>query len=317
MENKKSKILDLDIPSLEAPEPRLKLVSKPVIVTDWNWMLDQAARGGGEDVQAKLKRWDEGRRRLHGNRVWDKIVTAMRQFEHRHLYTLKEADIGDVMARTHSSFGGVTGDDSEKGGIDKATSPAPYVLMLHNLLETKGTIPTWQDFQEYHWKNPGVYLRFIADFVRLPVGMFIDSDWLTHPVARAIRYRLGSAYNSFIRELHLMCVLRERYGILLTHHFLLDALWKIDFLHNNTALEVFLENPRWKVKNPEAAERERAKKTLCHKTNPARDVLMVTFAKRSDSKSYDFPWLFTDAEIAEVARRLLAGEVDYRGLPRF
>lgn len=299
---------DLDISSLSPPPTVRQKAPTAVVSTDWEWMIDQAA-AGGHDVKKSLADWNYGRTLKLGAKRWQKLLEEMKGFVHKRLYTVTPEEVFLAIKNTEPPFGGTRGQDQKAGDVSNATSAAPFNLMLHKLLETLDRVPTWQDFEAYHKRHPSVYLQDIAYHAGVDVEILMG-DWLAHPVGRAVRYRLATSYNSFIRELHFRAAMEKEHGVFLTHHFLLDALWKIDFLYDKTAIELYLENSTYKGEDG-------GRKIRCVDLNPRRDILLVTFGIRRDASTYDRPWLLEDATISSAARRLRSREVDHRRLPEF
>jgi hypothetical protein len=280
---------------------------EPIISTDWDWMLSEAAIGGC-NVQNRLKEWEKRRRAITPGE-WPNLRETMGSFVHRRLFTVTLAEIEDVIDRTCPPLGGTRGVDREFAGIHDSTSPAPLNLTLNGLLERSGIMPTFQDLEARIRSRPGILLDFISRKTGIPLEKF-HGDWLKFDAGRALRYRLGTAYNSFIREVHVRSSLAERHGVFLSHHFLLDAEFKIDFSYGDIAIELYLKNSRYK-------DEDEGRKERCFDVNPGRDVEVVSFDVRRSRKEYDTPWLITDADILRTAERLLSGEVTHPRKPAF
>lgn len=305
----------LDLGSLAPPRKTFKPRSKPekVISTDWKWMLDEAEKSGGPGVSKRLKAWDDRRTSELSRfdpKLWPRLRNGMRSFSHRHLYSVTVAEIADAMARSEPPFGGTRKADRDAGRISDLTTPSPLNLMLHMLMEAMSAVPTWQDFEAHIKSQPDILLEWIAFQTKLPLELYMG-EWLTHPVTRALRYRLAAAFNSFIRELHFMAVMRESHGVYLAHHFLLDAVWKIDFLYGSVAVELFVRNDDLK------ADSHTGRKVKCYEANPARDVIVIGIDVRQDKSTYNMPWLVTNESAASTARRLINGDHDHFGHREF
>ena len=303
-------LLSLDVPSLDKTPARgpASRDGERVMQTDWAWMLRQAARAG-KDVDATLVEWNRARSGILGPTAWRRIRGRMEQFVHRRLYTVTLAEIEDALGRTDPPFGGTTKDDRKAGNMGNQTSPAPLNLILHSLMEKLDRVPLWQDFEAYLRANPSMFLVYTAHAQSRPLEE-LTGDWLGFPLGRALRFRLATAYNSFIRELHLRAAMDEVHGLWLTHHFMLDAVWKVDFLHGDTGIEIYLDSG---YKDEEGEGRKRT----CFSMNPDRNVLKVLLKTRHDAGSYDRPWLVDDSSISDTARRLRERDYDHRAKPRF
>lgn len=308
-----SLISALDISSFDAParrvfQPRRRGKEPPVTATGWDWMLREAAIGGS-DVERVISSWDK-RRSSSLKERWPRILSGMRSFVHQRMYSVTLEEIDEVLLKTERPFGGTDGKDGKHGFLHNATTPSPINLVLHSLMEKLGRIPLWQDFEAYLRQHPLVLLSSIAAYTGLPLEKFLG-DWLDFDIGRALRYRLATAYNSFIRELHLRAALAERHGVFLGHHFLLDAEFKIDFTYGDIALELYLVNENFKD------DAENGRKLRCFDVNPGRDVEVVSFKMRRDAKLYDKPWLIEDGDIERTADNLLSGKVTHPRKPVF
>lgn len=308
-----SLISALDISSFDAParrvfQPRRHGKEPAVTSTGWDWMLREAAIGGS-DVERVIAEWDKRRGSLLKDR-WPLIMSRMKSFVHSRMYTVTLAEIDEVLLKTAKPFGGTDGKDGKHGFLHNATTPTPINLVLHSLMERLGRIPFWQDFEAYIRQHPLVLLSSIATYTGLPLEKFLG-DWLDFYIGRALRYRLATAYNSFIRELHLRAALAERHGVFLCHHFLLDAEFKIDFTYADIAIELYLVNENFKD------DGDSGRKLRCFDVNPGRDVEVVSFKMRRDGNQYDKPWLIEDSDIERTADNLLSGKVTHPRKPVF
>jgi hypothetical protein len=306
-------ISSLDTPSRKAFQPRRGTCEPVITQTDWDWMLREAAIGGS-DVSKVLSNWRRRRAATLKNR-WGLIHSGMMSFVHRRMYTVTLTEIDEVIKKTQKPFGGTDRRDREHGFLHDATTPSPINLILHSLMERIGRIPLWQDFEAYLRSHPMILISYIADFTGLPLETF-SGDWLSFKVGRALRFRLATAYNSFIRELHFRACLAERHGVFLCHHFLLDAEFKIDFTYRDTAIELYLASKSYKdtISN---GSKGQGRKVRCFDINPGRDVEVVSFELRQSSSEYDKPWLITDIDIARTADNLLSGNVTHPRKPIF
>lgn len=313
-----SLITSLDISSLDVQprrtfQPRRRADDPIVTSTGWDWMLREAAVGGS-NVEKVISDWNRRRASSLKDR-WPLIHSGMKSFVHRRLYTVTRLEIDEVLRNTDKPFGGTDGRDREFGFLRDATTPSPINLILHSLMERLGRLPTWQDFEAYLRQYPLVLLTYIADFTGVPLERFFG-NWLDFDIGRALRFRLATAYNSFIRELHFRASMAERHRVFLCHHFLLDAEFKIDFTFHDTAIELYLENETYKDV-ADIGSKGHGRKLRCFDVNPGRDVEVVSFKLRQSSQEYDKPWLIDDAEIERTADNLLSGHVTHPRKPVF
>ena len=305
---------DLDFGSLErgrpaTEKPRLELVSNEVS-TDWNWMLAQMERFH-PDVGEAMRKWDRRRLRHMEADEWRKIRGHMEAFEHRHCYKLTLDDLHDVVRKTGPTLLGVNKHTRDSGEVKDQTSPSPFLLTMDRILETRKRFPTIEEVKEYHVAKKSVYLDFIARENDIDVTVF-DDDWLRHPIASQVSYRIGTAYNSFIREHHGRIYLGEVHGIQAKKHFMMDAEFKIDLLVDDIAIEAYLDNEQMKDSASQSG-----RKQMCREVNPHINVIEVPFQTRyRPGNTYNKPWLLTDAQLDEVALRIRERRFDYNARPK-
>jgi hypothetical protein len=306
-----SLIDSLDLPTLAPTRTRPVVAqNREIVFTDWNWMRSEAAKGGGKaDVDKVLLDWSANRAAQlepFDPKLWTSIRKGMEGFVHDRLYRVTLSEIDDTLASTEPPLAGIGKTESRAFGVNDITSPSPFNLMLHRLLETRDAVPTWQDFERLHRDRPQVFLNWVTWATGHDASV-LEEDWRKTALGRAVRYRLATAYNSFIRELHFMTAMRERHGIHLSHHFLLDALWKIDFLHGDTAIELFVNNKDLKTEYGEG------RKTACRTANPARNVVQIAIDVRQEEATYNMPWLVGETVTEDLAARLRRRSFTFRG----
>ena len=248
----------------------IALPSDQSLFTDWNWMIEQGH-----------------------------IRSCMEKFKHSHLYRVTPSEVVNSINRSGFALGGTRKDDSGFAGINNASSPAPFTLMLHNLLEAKKRVPLWEDFRNRIISKPEIYLDFVCLNEKVNLSDF-NGDWLDNPAARAVRYRLATAYNSWIRELHLFATLRHDYNLPVRHHFMLDILWKQDIVCENKVIELYVDSP-YKTSYS-------GRKIKASEASPLRTIIPHGMKVRNDRSSYNKPWLVRNDDIVVIAGKLSSPE---------
>jgi hypothetical protein len=111
--------------------------------------------------------------------------------------------------------------------------------------EALGKPPTWQEFGRFCLTDQLAYgmLGRPAELERKRLeGKFgIPSDQARF----AVRWRVGIAYYSYMRELYCLAVLRGA-GIDARTHPLADVLWRVDLWVDDLCVELFISNVRFK-----------------------------------------------------------------------
>ena len=129
--------------------------------------------------------------------------------------------------------------------------PFAFTQVLHHLLEQMNAIPTWPDFVRYiRWTEEGrTVLGNDAGLAVDAAATCVDGAgsprWTTAEINSALRWRLGNAYYSFLRELDVLIRLRA-HGLDARMHPLADALFRVDAWIGSTVLTICIGNPRYR-----------------------------------------------------------------------
>lgn len=265
------------------------------VITDWKFCVDYAD-GSCPWSSRMFDDWHRNRLRLVGNR-WPTIREKMEQFVHWFIYEVKPSDIVYAVRHMENPFGGTTGRDADVAGVNNLTTSAPINLTIHHLAQTIGHLPSFSDLERRLKDRPDIILADFAAHYGISPDVYLG-DWLLDPRTRALRFRLAAAFNSWIRELHLMSTLIQECGLPIRHHFLLDAEWKQDFSCGNKVVELFIENSKYK----NGASRGRKKEAT--DVNPLRDVIRFPIRARREAVTYNQAWLVDPEAIERLARQL-------------
>lgn len=257
------------------------------IVSNWDWALAEARKS--TDFDDKFKKWEE---RRGAGRDWAAIRGRFEASRQTVLYRLAPSDVTKVMNATDHALGWMKGPESRLRHLKKianATPPYPVMLLLHDLLESLGRVPTWSDFSEYLFANPDLCMASLWKAADL--GPQTEEDGWASQKLGAIRYRLGNFYYSFLREIHLIVVLRRVHGLDVRYHPLLDAEWKIDAVCSDFLIELYIYSVHYKGSKT-------ARKQLCEEQNPGRLVEVVEMEAK---QIFGECWRCSDTEIGEAA----------------
>ncbi|WP_152646219.1 hypothetical protein [Streptacidiphilus albus] len=171
-------------------------------------------------------------------------------------YALTHEDVLRACAATELPYGHALG-TVRKAEAERVVPirdwnpPFAFTQVLHHLLEQMGSIPTWPEFVDYiRWSREGrEMLGNDAGLVLRAAGARVDSAgnprWTAPAINDALRWRLGNAYYSFLRELHVLVHLRAR-GLDARVHPLADALFRADAWIGRTVLSIYIGNPRYR-----------------------------------------------------------------------
>ena len=181
-----------------------------------------------------LQQWRNDRRRAE-------VVEAVEAHTSDVIYRLTTGDVRDVAVRTEHALG-----DVRKRDVDDLVEvrdwnpPFAFTHVFHLVTEHLGTVPTFQRFREVCRDVP-VLRRNLWDPALNAVARSGGG-----PRARAaMRWRIGNAYYSFVRELYVLAALRES-GVPVQAHPLADALFRTDLFGGDVNVDVYVVNGRYR-----------------------------------------------------------------------
>lgn len=128
--------------------------------------------------------------------------------------------------------------------VEDLTGGLPLALCLHRYVEHHGSIPSWREAAAWFSRpdQAAVFLKPAWDrYNSTPEERRVSRDrW-----QRAINWRIGNAYLSFLREMDFLARMVHDHGIPLRTHILADAVLKIDFWVGRHAICVFIPNDKF------------------------------------------------------------------------
>lgn len=161
------------------------------------------------------------------------------------LYVLGPRQIEAVCAATEHPLGDI------RKPVAMAVAPVvdwrpdfAFTHVMHLALEKLGGLPTFGEFSSFCAQDPvgAAALGDPARQVREEAGR---QGYPTAHVAQAIRWRIGLAYYSFVREIYTISVLRAA-GLDVRAHPLADALFRVDAWAGRTVLSLYIRNARFR-----------------------------------------------------------------------
>lgn len=182
-------------------------------------------------AQDTLERWSRNRRE-----VADYVLAHRTTVP----YSMRTADVEWAMKRTEHALGGIKKREIERVLEVRDWNPRfAMVHVLHYALESAGRPFTYQEFREF-CENDLTARRMLTD-PSLALLRSLGPPQNQHVVKKAIRWRVGLAYYSFLRELYVICQLRER-GIDLKVHPLADTLFRVDAWNEGVVVQLYISN---------------------------------------------------------------------------
>ncbi|HEX9540391.1 MAG TPA: hypothetical protein VGA04_19700 [Streptosporangiaceae bacterium] len=119
-----------------------------------------------------------------------------------------------------------------------------FTHVMHLALETLGSLPTFQDFARFCAEDP-TGRAALGDPARQIRERACRQGYAPAHAAQAVRWRIGIAYYSFLREVYTIAVLRAT-GLDVRAHPLADALFRVDAWTGRTVLSLYIRNPRFR-----------------------------------------------------------------------
>lgn len=168
------------------------------------------------------------------------VVPVVEAHAVRALYGISSDDVRSVCERTEHALGEVRKRDIEGVELVRDWHPAfAFTHVLHLAVEATGGLPTYQEFRQY-CREDQRGRRTLWE----PAEDLISqaSSAVGRERARAaVRWRIGNAYYSFVRETYVLAVLRES-GLAVEVHPLADALFRVDLWVQDVNVSLYIGN---------------------------------------------------------------------------
>lgn len=262
--------------------------------TDWNWFMS-FVQAGGPEAATRLKKWDDART----GPQWEEVKTFLRGLRHDLLHEL-ELDAVCAACGTDGHewkgrhvLGVLRPEHAKFERINDFSTPFALEYLFHGCLEEKGRLPGWNDVISYIFsERRSWYIDPFYAFYGLVPGAPETKPGSAH--MSALQWRVGNAYYSWLREVHLLTALRRRHGLDVRYHALADAEFKADLVHDDAVVALYVRNDRYR-------NGARGRKVTATAANPNRRVVEMPIDLRRD---FGRPWMITDESIAAVAAQL-------------
>jgi len=263
------------------------------LFTDYWWAKEEAAKAGNLDKI--LEDWRRRRKNV-SKHEWNPVLRAFQSSRQTLLYQLDVDDVWRVAKSTEHALGEVKAAEARRPENLFAANLSPtyaVVMLLHDLMEALGRVPSWSDVERYLFDHQEVCLRYFLDAGGIPPLDCISSMW-AHPKMRAVRWRMANFYYSFLKEIHIIVSLRRIYGLDARYHPLLDTEWKADFVCGPVRGELFYTNDTYKAATS-------GRKTPCQIRNPGLPVVTMLV---DEPDGFGRCWLYKDNIIAKLAQEI-------------
>ncbi|WP_326950955.1 hypothetical protein OG439_20425 [Amycolatopsis sp. NBC_01307] len=157
------------------------------------------------------------------------------------LYRLTLDDVRRICGSTSHALADASREDAER--VPKARDWYPrfaFTHLMHHYLEQQKELPTWQKISRFFFRSDeGVDL--IGRETRELVARIVQDGATEQLADRALQWRFGNAYYSFLREVFTVVTLRSR-GFDVRVHPLADALFRVDGWMDDTIISLWVAN---------------------------------------------------------------------------
>jgi len=269
--------------------------------TDWDWFL-RFVDAGGEPAKQRWQRWSAQR----SGPEWEQVKDFLSGFRHDVLHRVDLKDISAVCGvegysgrTTSHALGTLRPADGAFSAIADFSTPFAIEYLLHDCLERLGRVPLWNDVKRYLFVEQRE--RYILPFLTRYGIAGTPAAAAGTPHLNALQWRVGNAYYSWLREVHLLTMLRSVHGLDVRYHALADTEFKADLVAGNAIIALYVPNARFR-------DGDRGRKRSARAINPDRQVIEVRLDVR---KVHGRPWL-----VEEDCIRSLANLIADAGCPR-
>ena len=160
------------------------------------------------------------------------------------VYRLTPSDVERVCKGTEHALGEVKKSIAEQVVDIRDWHPAfAFTHVFHFATEALGALPTYQDFRSFCKDD-----KHGREMLWRPAQEAVsraELKWGRDASLAAMRWRVGNAYYSFLREMYVLAVLRD-WGTDAHVHPLADALFRADLWVGNTNVSLFIGNGRFR-----------------------------------------------------------------------
>lgn len=201
------------------------------------------------------------------------VVPFVTEFRHEKLFEFQMSDYEQVVAASGHALGDVQSGEQMKE-VENYWTPYALQHLFHDLIETKGILPTWEDFSS--WVKTDVKSRYLRPLLDHFGYRNMDAAERLK-LGRAIRWRLGKFYYSAMREIELMIRVKQEFGIQLRYHLLADVLLRVDFWSGRALVCVWFSNPKYRSQD---AGRKVAARTLFNESQDGFQIVNVEIERQ-------------------------------------
>lgn len=240
--------------------------------------------------------WKKDPRRRH-------VVPVLMNHRARTVYRLTMAAVRSVCRNTEHALGNVKRADGEAVAAIVDWHPDfAFTHMFHICMERNGQLPRYEEFRNFtKYDDLGRFMLHQPSLAKVrEVAASSVPGWLARA---AMRWRVGNAYYSFLREIYTIVGLREL-GVDIRVHPLADALFRADGWTDSTVLSLRVGNRKFK-QGADEGRKIPAERWLAD-LQPPVNFEAIELRPATEFGRVHLP---SEAQLRETAARLLARQV--------
>lgn len=174
------------------------------------------------------------------------VIPFVRQAVTRVPYSIAPEDVESVCERTEHALGEVKRRTAESVRPIVDWHPAfAFEHVLHHATETLGRVPTYDEFRVFTDEDPAANAMLLGP-AREQVRLAVRAGHSLEAARASMRWRVGNAYLSYLRELYVLTTLRSL-GIDVQYHLLADVLLRVDCWLDDTCVGIYVSNRKFRA----------------------------------------------------------------------
>ena len=187
----------------------------------------------------------------------DEVVPFVERMRTVSAYRLGPDDVAAVAEATEHALGQAKRTIAESVIPVRDWHPSfAFEHVLHYTAESLGRVPTYGEFRIFCRDDPAA-ARMLLGPAQAIREQAVAAGFEAEHVAQALRWRIGNAYYSYLKEIYALTVLRSA-GIDARYHVLADVLFRTDLWVGDLCLSMYVSNTFFKAglsgRKPKAEE---------------------------------------------------------------
>jgi hypothetical protein len=144
-----------------------------------------------------------------------------------------------------------------------------FIHLLHFVTEEAGALLPFDAFIHHQIFKDALY-----DDIRKQIQRVAGHDKHIEALAKkAVRWRVGIAYYSFLKEQYVISLMRSE-GINVKQHPLADALFRVDCWAAETNIDLYVTNPLFRSRGGSAGRKVKSAELLADAAPPFKSVIL-------------------------------------------